>query len=196
MRSHPRESGDPVPLAAGLFATLRQNQYSKPEADSHTAAAATAAASHADAENGRIAAEASLRGPQMELFGGDNRVDIVRLANPSGAGAGYRSDHGDLPARGIAGRFQVAAPLEDKASLRRAIGFRPPVGVERVGQHLDLRAVLQVGSTHDRAAPLHALARGRLRVGGDLLWGQQGIDIEGIEGRPAGAGGQQEQENR
>jgi hypothetical protein len=131
----------------------------------------------------------------VELPGGDDRVDIVRIADPPGPGAGYRPDHGDLPTLGVAGRFQITGPLEDEASLRRVIALRPPVGVEREGQHLDLRAALQVGGVHDGAAPLYALTRGRLRLGGDPLRCQQGIDPDGVEARPAGAGREEEQEN-
>ncbi len=69
-------------------------------------------------------------------------------------GAGQRADHVDLPALGIAGRLQVTALLEDKASQRSAVGLRPRVGVERVGQRLDLRAVFQVGGTENDAASL------------------------------------------
>ena len=101
----------------GLTVTLRPssqgcsphagNRSSETEADAHAAAAAAAATPHAEAEEGRIAAAAAFRGPQVELLCGDDRVDIVRLTDPPGAGAGHRPDHGDLPARGVAGRFQV-----------------------------------------------------------------------------------------
>ena len=156
--------------------------------------AALVAASHAEAD---IAANANAivlpaRGPQDELPGADERVGVVRIADLAGPGAGHWPDCGDQPALGIGGRFQVTGPLEYKASQRIVVALRPRVGVERVGQHLDLRAVFQVGGAEDDAAPLHMLARGQLQTGGDLSWCQRVVDPLGIEGGSAGAGAQQQ----
>ena len=124
--------------------------------------------------------------------GADDRIVIVRVADLAGPGARHCPDRGDPPALGIGGRFQVTGLLEDKASQRFAVTLRPRIGVERVGQHLDLCAVFQLGGAQDDAAPLHTPACGRLRTGGDVPRCQRAVDPAGIEGGSIGTGAQQQ----